>query len=49
MIVFVFVPQIQMVELLVAHGASLNTKSLLEETAVGKSICFCFVFLSFDV
>ena len=33
----VFVPKIQMVELLVAHGASLNSKSVLEETPLGKT------------
>ena len=28
--------QLQMVELLVAHGASLDTKSVLEETPLGE-------------
>lgn len=33
----VFGPQIQMVELLVANGASLDTKSVLEETPMGET------------
>ena len=30
--------QLQMVELLVAHGASLDTKSVLEETPLGEAL-----------
>lgn len=37
-----------MVELLVAHGASLNTKSVLEETPLGKTrkaflVLYCLI------
>lgn len=35
--VFDMIGQIQMVELLVANGASLNAKSVLDETPLGES------------
>lgn len=35
--VFDLIGQIQMVELLVANGASLNAKSVLDETPLGES------------
>lgn len=36
-VVFDLIQQIQMVELLVANGASLNAKSVLDETPLGES------------
>lgn len=36
-VVFDLIQQIQMVELLVANGASLNAKSVLDETPQGES------------